>query len=176
VYSQTKNTTYEVRVGYCSCKDFEQAPQGLCKHRLAAAMLRKATATLEPSAPAEPPPMPADSEPSPHPRLAPEHLVRIQGKTFVRYAGLLHLAQAQGLTSLTAAWTYNDAELSLATATATFADGRTFTEAGDASPSNVGRQVAPSWRRMALTRAKSRVLRDATGLDLVAVEELGEGA
>lgn len=39
-------TTYEVRVGYCSCKDFEQAPGGLCKHRLAAAMQRRAQELL----------------------------------------------------------------------------------------------------------------------------------
>src|SRR5262249_44608775 len=110
-----------------------------------------------------------------HPRLAAEHLVHIQGKPFVKYAGLLKLAQEQGLVSLTATWTSNDPELSLATATAVFADGRTFTEAGDASPSNVTQQVAGHFRRVALTRAKARALKDALGLELVAVEELGEG-
>lgn len=44
-------TTYEVRVGYCSCKDFDQAPGGLCKHRLAAAMQRRAQELMPPTAP-----------------------------------------------------------------------------------------------------------------------------
>jgi len=34
--------------------------------------------------------------------------------------------------------------------------------------------VAGHFRRVALTRAKARVLRDALGIDLVAVEELAE--
>lgn len=53
VYSQTDaDTSYAVRPGFCSCKDFDQAPGQLCKHRLAAAMLRRAldTAQLQPPA------------------------------------------------------------------------------------------------------------------------------
>lgn len=45
-------TTYAVRVGYCSCKDFDQAPGGLCKHRLAAAMQRRAQELMPPPSPA----------------------------------------------------------------------------------------------------------------------------
>ena len=93
---------------------------------------------------------------------------------FIRYAGLLQMAQARGLVRLTADWTYNDPELSLAHAVATFQDGRRFEESGDATPANTNRKVAPHYRRVALTRAKARVLRDALGVDLVAVEELSE--
>jgi hypothetical protein len=53
---------------------------------------------------------------------------------------------------------YNDADLSLAHAVATFQDGRRFEESGDASPGNVTRMVAVHFRRVALTRAKARVL------------------
>jgi len=84
------------------------------------------------------------------------------------------MAQARGLVRLTADWTYNDPELSLAHAVATFQDGRRFEESGDATPANTNRKVAPHYRRVALTRAKARVLRDALGVDLVAVEELSE--
>ncbi len=98
----------------------------------------------------------------------------IQGKAFVRYAGLLQMAQERGLVQLTADWTYNDAELSLAHAVALFQDGRRFEESGDASPANTNRKVAVHFRRVALTRAKARVLRDALGVDLVAVEELSD--
>jgi len=45
---------------------------------------------------------------------------------------------------------------------------------GDATPTNTNRKVAPHFRRVALTRAKARVLRDALGVDLVAVEELSD--
>jgi len=106
--------------------------------------------------------------------IDPSHIITIQGKAFIRYCGLLQMAQQRGLVSLTADWTYNDAELSLAHAVATFADGRRFEESGDASPSNCTRMVATHFRRVALTRAKARVLRDALGIDLVAVEELAE--
>jgi len=98
----------------------------------------------------------------------------IQGRPFVKFAGLLQMAHEKGLVSLTADWTYNDGELSLAHAVATFQDGRSFEESGDATPANTNRKVAPHFRRVALTRAKARVLRDALGIDLVAVEELSE--
>jgi hypothetical protein len=161
--------TYIVN-GSCDCRDYEHAPDHLCQHRLAYMITRRAykqakqhlDATNHTPTAAQPPTVPS------------AHVVMIQGKPLVKYAGLLELAQARGLTSLTAAWTYNDDELSLAEATATFSDARTFTEAGDATPSNVGHKVQLHWRRIALTRSKSRCLRDALGVDLVAVEELGE--
>jgi hypothetical protein len=92
----------------------------------------------------------------------------------VKFAGLLQMAHERGLVALTADWTFNDAELSLTHAIATFQDGRRFEESADSTPANVGKKVAVHWRRMSLTRAKSRCLRDALGVDLVAVEELAD--
>ena len=122
------------------------------------------------------PPTPAQLDApieTPH-SVPPQHVVHIQCKPFVKFAGLLQMAHERGLVALTADCTYNDAELSLAHAVATFQDGRRFEESGDASPANVTRMVAVHFRRVALTRAKARVLRDALGVDLVAVEELAE--
>src|SRR6266699_507973 len=121
-------------------------------------------------------PVPAQAETAAETTLGipPQHVVMIQGKAFVKFAGLLKMAHEHGLVALTADWIYNDAELSLAHAVATFQDGRRFEESGDASPANVTRMVAVHFRRVALTRAKERVLRDALGVDLVAVEELAE--
>jgi len=169
-------TVYRVVNGQCDCKDFAKAPHGFCKHRLSAAIARRAQALvkapLDAGTPASQPV--ASAAPQAAQGIAPEHVVMIQGKPFVRFAGLLQMAQARGLVSLTAVWTFNDAELSLAQAVATFEDGRRFEEAGDATPANTTRKVALHFRRVALTRAKARALRDALGVDLVAVEELAD--
>ena len=175
--------TYTVN-GVCPCDDlhYNKPPQGLCKHRIAVYLARRAmqlmatpgepvvpTAAVESAIPIPPPQEPPAG-------IAPQHIVLIQGKPFVKFAGLLQMAHERGLVSLTADWSYNDAELSLAHAVATFQDGRRFEESGDASPANVTKKVAPHFRRVSLTRAKARVLRDALGIDLVAVEELAEEA
>jgi hypothetical protein len=172
---------YHLTNGACDCKDYQHAaPSGWCKHRIAAGLFKRATAlvthTLTQRAGASNghtgaqeavPAQPTNGMPS-------QHLVFIQGKPFVRYAGLLQMAHERGLTALTADWTFNSDDLSLAHAVATFQDGRRFEESGDATPANTNRKVAPHFRRVALTRAKARVLRDALGVDLVAIEELAD--
>ena len=191
----TAGRTYTVN-GTCPCEDcfYNKPPQGLCKHRLAMFLSQRVLTLMhQPAAPVVPemvepwPEGDCDALTSTH---APEkaaaadvqaphgipaqHVVMIQGKAFVRFAGLLQLAHERGLVALTADWTYNDGELSLAHAVATFQDGRRFEESGDATPANTNRKVAVHFRRVALTRAKARVLRDALGVDLVAVEELAD--
>jgi hypothetical protein len=101
-----------------------------------------------------------------------EFVTTIHGKEFVQFAGLLAMAHAQGLVSLKAELVSVTSELAIARATATFADGRTFEEAADASPDNVNAQVKKHFARCALTRAKSRALRDALNISMVALEEL----
>jgi hypothetical protein len=155
--------------GHCGCEDATYSGTQYCKHRLARAMYLRAGDDLR--TPAVPATLPGDE---PQMGVDPRYIVTIQGRPFVKYAGLLELAQERGLMELTAQWTYNDAELSLAEAVATFRDGRHFHECGDATPGNVTAKVAPHFRRVALTRAKARVLRDALGVDLVAVEELSD--
>ena len=167
VLSRNGSTWYTTN-GRCDCQAGAFGKR--CRHLSAWKLyqhVQKQYATMQTPAPA----------PVPVPGLDPcltRHLVVIQGKPFVRYAGLLDLAHQRGLVALTADWTYNDAELSLAHAVATFQDGRRFEESGDATPANTNRKVAVHFRRVALTRAKARVLRDALGVDLVAVEELAD--
>jgi hypothetical protein len=185
---------YHVVNGECSCKDYAKAPSHWCKHRIAAGLYKRATALVhrklaqhangvsngQVDIPSQPVPAAAAatstlSAPVETPQgVPPQHVVLIQGKPFVKFAGLLQMAHERGLVALTADWTFNDAELSLAHAVATFQDGRRFEESGDATPANTNRKVAVHFRRVALTRAKARVLRDALGIDLVAVEELVE--
>jgi hypothetical protein len=161
--------TYAVN-GSCDCKDYDRAPGNMCKHRLAYGIMRRALEML----PGETTTAGALEAPveAPH-GIDPRHIVLIQGRPFIKFAGLLDLAHKRGLQGLKVEWTYNDAELSLAHAVAVFPFG-TFEESGDASPENVNRKVAPHFRRCALTRAAARVLRVALGLDMVAAEELAE--
>ena len=178
VQSQSDPTVSHLVNGTCDCTatQYHAAP---CAHRLAFRVYQRTVErlTVDPEERWEP--VPGDissSDVTPLPEgphgIDPRHIVTIQGKPFVKYAGLLELAHQRGLVALTAAWTYNDAELSLGHAVATFQDGRRFEESGDASPANCSGKVALHFRRVALTRAKARVLRDALGVDLVAVEEL----
>jgi hypothetical protein len=101
-----------------------------------------------------------------------EFTVNIKGKMHVLYTGLVVAARASGLVTLSADWTYNDAELSLAHAVCTFADGRRYEESGDATPGNVTKGISLHFRRVALTRAKARCLRDALGISECSVEEM----
>ena len=42
VYSSSDPTRrYEISAGTCTCRDFEQAPQQLCQHRLSAGLVRR---------------------------------------------------------------------------------------------------------------------------------------
>jgi hypothetical protein len=169
VYSSSDPTRrYEIRHGTCTCRDYEQAPEQLCQHRLSAGLVRRTRELL----PAVPVPQPEAPVEMPH-GIEPRHIVLIQGKPFVKFAGLLDLAHQRGLQALKVDWTFNDAELSLAHAVAVFPFG-TFEESGDATPANVNRKVAPHFRRCALTRAAARVLRDALNCDMVALEELAD--
>jgi hypothetical protein len=101
-------------------------------------------------------------------------IVTIHGKETIRYQGLLAMAHEQGLVSLSARFTSLTSELAVAMAFAKFKDGRAFFEAGESTPTNVQAGVRAAWARMALTRAKARVLRDALNIGIVALEELEE--
>jgi hypothetical protein len=175
----TEGLTHTVN-GTCTCPDStHQAPKGLCKHRLAMFLARRALELMQtPQAPV----VPEDDDPealveetpqhaTAH-GIAPEHIALIKGKPFVKYAGLLTLAHQRGLVRLEARFLSVTADLALAEATATFADGRVFTEAADATPGNCGEMVRMHVPRMALVRAKARALRDALCIDMAAVEEL----
>ena len=160
--------------GSCTCKASTYRAD-VCKHRLALRLYQRvADAMLAEEERWEPDDAnPAFQPPAAAPTIPAEHLVQIQGKPFVKFAGLLQLAHQRGLQALRADWTYNDATLSLAHAVAVFPFG-TLERAGMPRRPIAAKTVAVHFRRVALTRAKARVLRDALGLDAVAVEELGE--
>jgi len=129
----TPGTVYHVN-GTCSCDDAYYRG-GMCKHRLSVYLTRKAmqlmAAPVETLAAQE---LPVPETPAePVQSIDPKFLTFLHGKPFVKYAGLLTMATARGLVSLDAAFISVSADLALAKATATFQDGRNFTEAADAT-------------------------------------------
>ncbi len=179
VASQSNGTTeYIVCNGTCECKDFPKAPNGWCKHRISAGILKRVEERLQStvSSPRDDHADPLSDAPveSPH-GIDPRFITYLHGKPFIRYAGLLAMAHERGLVSLEATFISVTDQLALATATAVFSDGRRFTECADATPTNVPPHIRPHFPRMALTRCKARVLRDALNIGMVAMEELGEG-
>jgi hypothetical protein len=106
------------------------------------------------------------------------YIVRLQGKDFILYTGLLSLAHEMGLKSITAEPVEIDWEngrfIFKATVVMLDASGveRVFEDYGDCTKHNTNKMIYPAALRMASTRAKARALRDATGLGLTAFEEL----
>ncbi len=100
-------------------------------------------------------------------------LVWLQGREYLTHGGLLRVAHENGLTGIgteLVSWD-SKARAAVVKATATGERG-IYTGYGDASPSNVGKNIAGATLRMAETRAVNRALRLYTGLGMTTTEEL----
>lgn len=111
------------------------------------------------------------------PEFRSKYVRTLQGKDYILYGGLLKLAQAKGLKRIDVEVVQipneDNGMLAVARAQVETDDG-VFTDIGDASPMSVAHSIQPHLLRMASTRAKARAMRDAVGVDLVAVEEMIE--
>jgi hypothetical protein len=105
-----------------------------------------------------------------------EYVVRLSGKEYIQYPGLLLLAHERGLLSIVSECLQEPTEqnggMAVFRATVTGLDNRKFVDEGDASPKSVNKMIIPHIRRMASTRAKARALRDFTGCGMTALEEI----
>jgi hypothetical protein len=110
--------------------------------------------------------------------LDPRFIKNLKGKDFVLYNGLLDLGHQIGIQSILVEPiqypTTDNGNEGICKATVMSADGRTFTEIGDANPKNVTAQISSHVLRMAATRAKARALRDMTNIGMTCLEELGD--
>jgi hypothetical protein len=108
------------------------------------------------------------------PRIPSEFLYERKGVTAIRWGGLLHMAHEAGMCEMTVDVVTVSDTLAVMRATARFNDGGVWTDIGDATPQNVGKEMAPAFIRMASTRAQARCLRTALDIPYVCSAELSD--
>jgi len=117
------------------------------------------------------------------PKVNDEHIITIDGKPFVKYAGLLEAAHRAGLKDLQVKLIQSPSRdngyTAVCEATAvikTRSREKTYVEIGDANPASIGdSRLTVHAIRIAATRAKARALRDALRISICSVEELALG-
>lgn len=112
------------------------------------------------------------------PKLNEEFIKEIDGKSFVLYSGILDWATQCGLQKLECEILQfpntENSNTCICKAMATFENGKIFVDIGDANMTNCNSKVSKHLIRMASTRAKARVLRDASNIGITCLEELGD--
>ena len=117
------------------------------------------------------------------PKIHEEHIINIEGKPFVKYAGLLEAAHRAGLKDLQVKLiqspTRDNGYTAVCEATAVIKTRnreKVYIEIGDANPASIGDpRLSVHAIRIAATRAKARALRDALRISICSVEELALG-
>lgn len=110
-------------------------------------------------------------------RFSTDKVVRLQGKDYVLFEGLLEVAHAhcqlKSISTSLIQLPTQESPFCIVQATVTTENGESFQGIGDASPANVNKMIVPHLIRMAETRAVARALRFLTGFG-TAFEELGD--
>lgn len=110
------------------------------------------------------------------PRLDERWIIEIDKNQFVKYAGLLDYAHQIGISSIEVEPlqlpTKENGNSAIIKATAVSKLGESFTDIGDANPTNCNAKVAKHLLRLASTRAIARALRSMTNVGLTSLEEL----
>lgn len=172
VESSKGKISYHVTVNngrkHCTCGDFASniatKPDFMCKHIMAVINGNGNSMNIG----------------KPKPVLDDHFVTYIRKKSFVLYAGLLHLAHDTGLKSIVVKALQfpnkDNGNEAICKATTLSRDGRVFVDYGDANPKNTSSMVSTHLLRVAATRAKARTLRDLTNVGMTCFEELGKDA
>jgi hypothetical protein len=112
------------------------------------------------------------------PKLDERWIIEIEGNQFVKYAGLLDYAHQIGISSVDVEPlqlpTKDNGNFAICRATVVSKIGESFTDIGDANPTNCNAKVGKHLLRLASTRAIARALRSFTNVGLTALEELAD--
>lgn len=110
-------------------------------------------------------------------KLDEKFIVKLQGKEFVLYNGLVDLAHQLGFTGISTELIQipsKENDMTCIVKAVAKIGEQEYHGIGDASPGSVSRMLVPHIIRMAETRAKARALRDLTNVGMTAVEEMIE--
>ena len=112
------------------------------------------------------------------PRLDERFIIQIEGRDFVKYAGLLDLGHQKGISQIEVEILQMPAkengDFAICKALVVSKSGETFSDIGDANPANCNSKVVRHLLRMASTRAIARALRSYTNIGMTCLEELGD--
>jgi len=112
------------------------------------------------------------------PKLDERFIMKIEGKEFCKYPGLLDLGHQKGISSIEVDIlqfpTKENDNFAVCKATVSSENGKTFIDIGDCSPQNCNARVAKHLLRMASTRAIARALRSYTNIGMTCLEELSD--
>jgi hypothetical protein len=112
------------------------------------------------------------------PKLDERFIITLEGKDFVTYPGLLDLGHQKGILKIEVEPlqipTKENEHFAVCKALVVSTNGETFTDIGDANPSNCNSRVSKHLLRMASTRAIGRALRSFTNIGMTCLEELAD--
>mgnify|MGYP003138500035 CR=1 FL=1 len=105
--------------------------------------------------------------------IDPRFIVDLHGKQYITHEGLLSLAHEAGLKAIsTDLISYQGVGKEAVVQATAEGEKGTYTGLGDASPQNVGKNIATATLRMAETRAVNRALRAYLGIGMTTFEEM----
>jgi len=112
------------------------------------------------------------------PKLDDRFIIEIDGNQFVKYAGLLDLGHQRGISQIEVdplqLPTKENGNFAICQATVVSKTGESFTDIGDANPTNCNVKVGKHLLRLASTRAIARALRTFTNIGYTCLEELAD--
>jgi hypothetical protein len=112
------------------------------------------------------------------PKLDERWIIELEGHKFVKYAGLLDYAHQIGISQIDVSILQfpdkDNGSFAICRATVVNRRGESFSDIGDANPTNCNVKVAKHLLRLASTRAIARALRTLCNVGLPALEEISD--